>query len=279
MLVEMALGDAYGAAFEFMGDDFIARENDLSGYKRNPETRLGDGRYTDDTQMSIAIAEHLLSQEAPTAGALADRFVAVFQRDERRGYSKRVFGALQGAHDGQAFLSSIEPISDRSGAAMRASPIGLLPDLAEVLDRAAFQASLTHDTPGGRMSACAVAAMAHYLAHTLGPRAELGRFVEAHVPGYAWSAAWTGRVDMQGLSCAHAALSLVQSTSTLSQLLKDAVALGGDTDTVAAIAMFSGSLCTDVPNDLPAALYEGLETGPYGMDFLRDLDSRLRPKP
>ncbi len=276
MLVEMAIGDAYGAAFEFMSDDFIARENDLSGYKRNPETHLGDGRYTDDTQMTIAIAEHLLSGEVPAIEVLAERFVAVFKRDERRGYSKRVFGTLHNARDGQAFLAAIEPVSDRSGAAMRVSPIGLLPDLREVLERAAFQASLTHDTPGGRASACAVAAMVHYLAHGLGPRADLGRFIEIHVPGHAWSAPWASRVDMQGISCAHAALSLVQGAETLSQLLKSTVALGGDTDTVAAIALFSGSLCKDMPNDLPALLYEGLETGPYGLAFLQDMDDRLR---
>jgi len=159
---------------------------------------------------------------------------------------------------------------------MRVSPIGLLPDLGEVLERADFQAALTHDTPGGRMSACAVATMVHYLAYELGPRAGLGQFVERHVPGHAWSAPWTGRVDMQGISCAHAALSLVQRAETLGQLLKTTVALGGDTDTVAAMALFSGSLCKDMPNDLPAPLYDGLEAGPYGMTFLQDMDERLR---
>ena len=275
MLVEMAIGDAYGAAFEFMGDDFIAGENDLSGYKCNPETGLGDGRYTDDTQMTIAVAEHLLSEAKWTAADLADRFVATFKRDERHGYSKRLFNTLKSAEDGRAFLAAISPASTRSGAAMRVSPIGLLPDPAQVLERAAFQAALTHDTPQGRMSACAVATMVHYLAHQVGPRGELGRFVEAHVPGYPWSAAWSGRVDMEGLSCAHAALSLVERAAGLGQLLTDAVALGGDTDTVAAIALFSGSLCRDVRSDLPRSLYDRLESGPYGLAFLRALDTRL----
>ena len=117
MLVEMAIGDAYGAAFEFMSDDFIAGKNDLSGYKRNPETHLGGGCYTDDTQMTIAIAEHLLSGEAPSHEGLAEHFVVVFKRDERRGYSKRVFGALQNAGNGRDFLAAITPVSDRSGAA------------------------------------------------------------------------------------------------------------------------------------------------------------------
>lgn len=275
MLVEMAIGDAYGAAFEFMDDAFIAHENDLSGYKRNPETGLGDGLYTDDTQMSVAIAEHLLSGAAIAPDLLADRFVATFKRDERRGYSKRLFHTLQEAADGAGFLAAIAPISDRSGAAMRVSPLGLLPDLDRVLEGAALQASLTHDTPGGRMSACAVATMVHYLSHDLGPRPDLGRFIEAHVPGHPWAQAWQGRVDMAGLSCAHAAISLVERSESLSAVLKGAVAFGGDTDTVAAIAMFSASLCRDMAADLPPALYDDLEDGPYGRRFLAELDERL----
>jgi len=276
MLLEMAIGDAYGAAFEFMPDDFIARENDLSAYKRNPETELGDGRYTDDTQMAVAITEHLLAGDVFDVESLATRFVTTFRRDPRRGYSKRLYEVLQTSGSGSDFLAAITPVSDRSGAAMRVSPIGLLPDLEQALQLAEFQATLTHDTPGGRMSARAIAAMVHYLAYGLGPRRDLGRFVEQHVPGHPWSETWNGRTDMAGLNCAHAALSLVQAATTLGGLLLNAVALGGDTDTVAAIAMFSGSLCADIEADLPQALYDGLEDGAYGSHFLRKLDQDLR---
>jgi len=275
MLVEMAIGDAYGAAFEFMPDDFLERENDLSAYKRNPETGLGEGRYTDDTQMAMAMAEHLLDGAAFDAESLATRFVSTFKRDPRRGYSKRLYEVLQTSIDGPGFLAAIAPVSDRSGAAMRVSPIGLLPDLRQVLELAESQAALTHDTSGGRMSARAIAAMVHYLAYELGPRGDLGRFVEAHVPGHPWSETWTGRADMAGLSCAHAALSLVRSATSLSGLLRAAIALGGDTDTVAAMAMFSGSLSRDIAADLPPALYHGLENGAFGHDTLRALDGRL----
>jgi hypothetical protein len=117
--------------------------------------------------------------------------------------------------------------------------------------------------------------MVHYLAFDLGPRHRLGRFVEQHVPGAAWAEPWNGRVDMSGVSCVHAALTLVQEAAGLSQVLRYAVALGGDTDTVAAMAMFAASLCRDVAADLPQGLYDGLEDGPYGARYLRDLDVRL----
>ena len=275
MLVEMAIGDAYGAAFEFMSPEFIARENDLSGYKCNPETRLGDGRYTDDTQMAVAIAEHLLSGAPADTETLAGYFVRTFRRDERRGYSKRLFAVLQAAENAGDFLSSIVPSSDRSGAAMRASPIGLLPDLDQVLALARLQASITHDTDGGRMSASAIAVMVHYLAHALGPRGDLGAFLEVHVPGHVWSRPWSGPTSMAGIDCAHAAISLVMSAQTQSGLLKSAIALGGDTDTVAAMAMFSASLCQDIASDLSPVFYDTLENGLYGLDFLRRLDAKL----
>ncbi|MEH2331083.1 ADP-ribosylglycohydrolase family protein [Nostoc sp.] len=60
MLLELAIADAYGAAFEY-AEETIAN-NDLSRYVEHPRFRLHPGSYTDDTQMSIAIAEVIVSQ-------------------------------------------------------------------------------------------------------------------------------------------------------------------------------------------------------------------------
>ncbi len=61
MLLELAVGDAYGAGFEYADADTVAAKNDLSHYVRHPRHRISPGRYTDDTQMSLAIAEAILS--------------------------------------------------------------------------------------------------------------------------------------------------------------------------------------------------------------------------
>ena len=74
MLLELAIGDAYGTGFEFAESDFV----------RHPRHRLRLGSYTNDTQMSIAIAETLIAQEAWTPEVLAERFVRTFKRDPRR---------------------------------------------------------------------------------------------------------------------------------------------------------------------------------------------------
>ncbi|WP_431270213.1 hypothetical protein [Dankookia sp. P2] len=53
------------------------------------------------------------------------------------------------------------------------------------------------------------------------------------------------------------------------------VARGGDTDTVAAIAMAAAAVCPAMARDLPPALTEGLEAGEHGRPRLERLDRRL----
>lgn len=67
MLLELAIGDAYGAGFEYANRAFIGAHNDLSGYVRHPRHRQRPGSYTDDTQMSLGIAEAVVEGDAWTA--------------------------------------------------------------------------------------------------------------------------------------------------------------------------------------------------------------------
>ena len=80
------------------------------------------------------------------------------------------------------FLAEILPDSDRSGAAMRAGPIGVFPTIAEVIARCELQAAIMHHTPDGIHSAVA-ALMTHYFLYDLVPKAQLGAFLDLHVPG------------------------------------------------------------------------------------------------
>ena len=81
---------------------------------------------------------------------LARRFVAAFKRDPREGYARGFYQFLQEVEDEDDFLRRIRPDSDKSGAAMRACPIGVFPSVGTVIDRAESQAALTHDTAGGK---------------------------------------------------------------------------------------------------------------------------------
>ncbi|QBD80454.1 ADP-ribosylglycohydrolase family protein [Ktedonosporobacter rubrisoli] len=51
MLLELAIGDAYGAGFEYVDPEMIRRQNNLSHYVKHPRHAIRPGCYTDDTQM------------------------------------------------------------------------------------------------------------------------------------------------------------------------------------------------------------------------------------
>jgi ADP-ribosyl-[dinitrogen reductase] hydrolase len=274
MLLELAIGDAYGASFEYAADRIVREQNTLSGYIQHPRHGIKPGCYTDDTQMSVAVAEAIVAGDPWTSEMLAQRFVTVFKRDPREGYAGNFYAFLQEVQDGTEFLARIRPESDKSGAAMRACPIGVYPSLPEVIHRSTFQAAITHNTPGGIDAAVAAALMTHYFLYGLGPKSNLGTFLAAHVPG-PWTTPWKGKVGAKGMESVHAAVSAVMAHHSLSELLRACVALTGDVDTVATIALAAGACSVEMTQDLPAQLIEGLENDTFGRNYLKDLDKRL----
>ncbi|MFH0980070.1 MAG: ADP-ribosylglycohydrolase family protein [Planctomycetota bacterium] len=274
MLIELAIGDAYGAAFEYAPVPFVREHNDLRAYVAHPTHGRPAGTYTDDTQMSIAIAELMVAGEAWTPENLAAKFVEVFKRDPRTGYASSFYGFLCRIRDGSEFVAKIRPTSDKSGGAMRAPAVGLYPDLGQVIERSSLQASLTHDTEDGRNAAVAASLMTHYCCYRLGRRADMGRFIREHVSGR-WDNPWHGKVKSKGWMSVRAAITAVSRSSSMSELLRTCVAFTGDVDTVAAVAMAAGSCCSEIEQDLPAQLVEGLENNAYGRDYLIGLDKAL----
>lgn len=277
MLLELAIGDAYGAGFEY-ASALVLQQNNLSGYIQHPRHSISPGHYTDDTQMSLAIAQAIVSNEPWTPQQLASRFVEVFHRDPRQGYASRFYTFLQQTFTGDEFLANIHPLSDKSGAAMRASPIGVFASVDEVLEKAAVQAKLTHDTPAGISAAQASALMTHYFLYNLGARAALGEFLDAKVPGYEWAKPWEGEVGAKGWMSVRAAVTAVTRNTSMSQILWDSINFGGDVDTVATIALAAASCSQDISQDLPKHLIDGLENEGYGRDYICELDAKLLKK-
>jgi ADP-ribosyl-[dinitrogen reductase] hydrolase len=275
MLVELAIGDAYGAGFEYVNGQLISQFNDLQRYYKHPTHSINPGRYTDDTQMSIAIAEAIVSGEPWTRELLADKFVEAFKRDPREGYAGRFYQFLLNVQSGAQFLAEIIPESDKSGAAMRAAPIGIFPTIDEVVARSTLQARLTHDTPDGICAAVASALMSHYCLYNLGPLKALPDFLETHAPGKQWSEPWRGKVRSKGWMSVMAALTALINHQSLSALLKACIEYSGDVDTVATIALAAASCSKVYDQDLPEVLLDGLENGPYGRDYLQQLNEQL----
>lgn len=274
MLSHIAVADAYGAGFEYSAPT-PDRPNTGNTYVAHPtHLSVRPGMYTDDTQMSIAVAEVLLSHDRSPL-AFANAFVGAFHRDPRDGYARGFQAFLPTVTSGADFLARIKPNSAKSGGAMRAGPVGLLSNVGDVLALSALQARLTHDTPEGVAAAQAAALMVFHQARLQAPLATLPAFLDAHVPGHAWSKPLEGPAEHGGIDIVRAALHAFIGSTSLHDLLVRTVDVGGDVDTVAAIAMAPASVSRHLDRTIPEPLVWGLENGRYGRDFLETLDRRV----
>lgn len=275
MLIELAIGDTYGVGFEFRSEEFVLVHNRLKEYFPHERYDSLHKRYSDDTQMSIALAELIIEGIDWTPINIADKFVEVFQRDVRSGYSSRMYKALTASNRGTDFLSIIDNNSEGSGAAMRSGVIGLFKSEDEILEKAALQARVTHNTVTAIKSAQAVALATHYFAYSLGAKHELQHYILKFID-IDWIEEWDKPVDAQGEMCTMAAFTAIKSNKSMAELLKACISFTGDVDTVAAIALGMASFSTELDQDLPQWMYDELENDAYGRDYLMKLDQCLK---
>lgn len=273
MLYEIAIGDAYGSGFEFCPRAKIVRANDGLHYEAH-EKGIPPGRYTDDTQMSVAVAELLLRADEPGGDAFADAFLATYRRDPRPGYASHFALLLEASTSGAELRRRLAPGSRRNGAAMRSVPLALIRDVERLERIAHAQATVTHDSAEGRLSSFVVGLMGHALLHERAPLAALPHIVEART-GFVLRADWQGVVACDAIETLHAVNTVLQRQRGMAALLRECVEFGGDVDSVGAIALGLASLSAEVASDIPAPLHDGLEDGPCGRSWLRALDERL----
>jgi ADP-ribosylglycohydrolase len=173
MLVYIGCADA-----ALMAQEFCKKKDDekrfqdilnMKAYYAHPNPRLAHkaGHYTDDTEMSVANAMVLTAFEPPyTLEQFADAYVYAFRYGgKRKGYSRGLQKILEELHEdegGEALIKKLGRNSTGNGAAMRAVPIGVLPNVDDVLQNATLQAQVTHDTEDGIFSAQTVALMSHF---------------------------------------------------------------------------------------------------------------------
>ncbi|WP_291727067.1 ADP-ribosylglycohydrolase family protein [Bernardetia sp.] len=274
MLLEGAIGDAYGAGFEFAEIEKIKAKNNITAYEIHPLFEEIKGKYTDDTQMSLAVAELLIEGKEWTALSIANKFVEVFKRDPRRGYAKRFYQFLYEIKDGQELLDNIHPKSERNGAAMRAYPIGILKNEKEILSKTELQASVTHQTEKAILAAQTIALTSHFFIYDKGKISELLIYL-SDILDYEWKANWQGEVRVEAIETVEAVLTILTKESNLKSMLKKSVDFGGDVDTVASLALAIGKMNKNVENNLPSFLYDELENGNFGRDYIKKIDKEL----
>jgi ADP-ribosylglycohydrolase len=183
--------------------------------------------FTDDTVLSVALAESIL-----TGTDYAALMRAYYRRYPDAGYGG-FFHRWAQAHEGPPYNSW------GNGAAMRISSVGFAYNtLDEVLVRAAEYTAVTHNHPEGIKGAQATAA-AIFLARTGRTKADIRQYTEATFqydlsrsvdeirPTYRFDESCQGTVP-QAIVC------FLESTG-FEDAIRNAISLGGDSDTLACI--------------------------------------------
>jgi ADP-ribosyl-[dinitrogen reductase] hydrolase len=285
MLVEIAIGDAYGAPFEFSSAEFTDKYNTLKEYvkshRKDSVDNKGIGQYTDDTQMSIAIAEHMLDDSIPTAEYYIKYFKKSYKRDPIGGYSKRIKSALE-SKDYNTFLELNGNYSS-NGSVMRCIPLGLYTDINTVIHRTIAQASASHCSPFSIDGSCVISLTAHYFYYEIGPKKHLITWLAKILGKYkilqiynSWQKESEVSCDAYQTTCA--VLKSLHASDSMKKILKGSINFTGDVDSVAALTMGLASLSSEISNDLPKFLYDNLRNDKYGKSYLEELDNKLFSK-
>lgn len=242
------IGDVIGSPYEFGSN----KQKDFMLLAPNC-------RPTDDSVMTIAVG--LACVEADCWDE--DQFKAVLSRWMRRlgrmypdaGYGGWFFAWLMDDNAG-----SYGGLSN--GSAMRVSPVAWAADsLEDALRLAKWSAEITHDHPEGIKGAQAVAA-AIYLARTGVDKDEIRQYISDHFydldftvdqirPGYAPELSCEGSVP-QAIVC-------FLDGEDYEDVIRNAVSLGGDGDTQAAIAGAIAEAYFGIPEELQEEAMEYLD--------------------
>jgi len=155
-----AIGDALGAGWEGRG---MSRSEDIVSLAEKLEQLI----YTDDTHMTIGIAESLIESKGFNGEHMAQTFIKNYEAEPWRGYGPGppiIFGMIK---SGEPWDSAANRLyrggSFGNGSAMRVAPVGLLysRNLEKLREIAYQSSSITHShelgKEGAALQSCAVA--------------------------------------------------------------------------------------------------------------------------
>ena len=189
-------------------------------------------RFTDDTVMTLAVAEWLMTDPSHSERALVECMQRLGRKYPYVGYGSMFRFWL--------YTENPEPYNSfGNGSAMRVSPVGLYANsMEEALELARITASVSHNHPEGIKGAQAIAA-AIYLKRTeeFDTKGEIKRFIEKHFgynldtdlreirKDYAFDVTCQGSVPI-------AIMAYLQEPYRAEKAIRLAVSMGGDSDTI-----------------------------------------------
>jgi len=257
-LLGAAMGDAVGASWEGRR---MASEREIELIARSSHPL----RYTDDTHMTIGLAESLIECQGFNGEHMAERFMDNYSKEPWRGYGPgppRVFGLIKG---GMAWDEAAGHIyrggSFGNGAAMRIAPVGLLfwTDHARLKEVAYLASLITHSHILG-IEGATLQAMAIALAVAEDPDELLNaESFTSHLLDFATEDVYRTKIASFDILLGHpddrqkvvnqlghgieafnsvptAIFSFLAHPQDFASTVLYAVSLGGDTDTIASMA-------------------------------------------
>ena len=258
------LGDIIGSPYEFDGE---IREKDFPLFSE-------DSTFTDDTVMTLAVAEALMAGEN-----LDDDTVRNFLTEAMRDWGNQYPYAGYGGKFCQWLADpDMGPYGSwGNGSAMRVSPAAwLYKDIETVRRMAGLSAEVTHDHPEGIKGAEATAS-AIFLARTGKTKAEIKKYIEDEF-GYDLSRTcdeirWGDRGGVSCMETVPEAITAFLEGDDFEDVVRTAVSLGGDTDTLGAIAGSIAEGFYGIPEDWKEECHLRL---PKDLDtILRKFDERI----
>lgn len=243
-LYGVAVADALGATLEFMSAAEIARRyGTLRDIVGGGWLALRPGQVTDDTEMTLAVAEGIAEQPDAPVEAVGRRFIEWLDtqpRDVGRTCAVALnYARRRGWADAARFAhDNLGGRSAGNGSLMRSAYPGLwYADRAQALRVAVELSRMTHYDPLAS-EACKLYTAAIWDMARGGVPAR--QALKAAFGGTRYQAALAGqaRLDPTGfvVDTLNCALDAVACTSSLEDAIVRAVNLGGDADTVGAVA-------------------------------------------
>lgn len=230
------VGDIVGSTYEW----YNTKKTDFVMFERGC-------RFTDDSVMTLAVAKWLLEDATHSIHGLVCCMQELGRRHPYAGYGGRFMGWL--------CEENPQPYNSwGNGAGMRVSPVGLYArTLDEALALGALTASVSHNHPEGVKGAQAIAAcvflcrqgrskeeMRDYVERTFGY--DLHRTIAEIRPRYGFDVSCQGSVP-------EAIIAFLEGNS-FEEVIRLAISLGGDSDTIGAMAGAIAACRYAIPDEI-----------------------------
>lgn len=238
------VGDIVGSVYEF---------NNTKDYNFHMVTPRS--RFTDDTVMTLAVAKWLTEDKTHSESYLIKCMQELGRKYPNAGYG--------GTFRRWLYRDDTKPYNSLgNGSAMRVSPVGYFAhSLDEALELAKTSAEVTHNHPEGIKGAKAIATAIYlarqgkakkdiqqYVINTFGY--DLNRTIDLIRPAYTYNVTCMGSVPE--------AIIAFLDGNDFKDTIRKAVSIGGDSDTIGAMAGSIAQVLYGIPKPLAGYCYECL---------------------